>query len=268
MEKSACFQGKLAIFTGINISPKPKQCIENKGYLPKCPYICMMWFPKNSISLRIPANMHQYLGWRLSRDTTSLHPDLQRSHSLEGRWSHLEHGRRRTWRVDLENEISPPWNKPKKWHAIESWLFNRDPYNGLWNNPHITEYYFIPFKKLNQPGALFHGREGSLARCSLMMINPYLYSGKWLVGWMFHLFSNLFLKSWNVSVRTVFSNLPWFFFQIILSDWSNFPIQFLLRIRSKMSKISHVHPRLDFFSEAPQTHEKKQQQNRRFRRLV
>ena len=25
--------------------------------------------------------------------------------------------------------------------SIESWLFNRDPYNGLWNNPHLTVLY-------------------------------------------------------------------------------------------------------------------------------
>ena len=28
--------------------------------------------------------------------------------------------------------------------SIESWLFNRDPSDGLWNNPHLIVYSTIP----------------------------------------------------------------------------------------------------------------------------
>ena len=37
--------------------------------------------------------------------------------------------------------------------SIESWLVNRDPYNGLWNNPYITGQYIIPF--ITQPTKVF-----------------------------------------------------------------------------------------------------------------
>ena len=33
--------------------------------------------------------------------------------------------------------------KTNLWLSIESWLFHRDPYNGLWNNPYITGWYSI-----------------------------------------------------------------------------------------------------------------------------
>ena len=37
--------------------------------------------------------------------------------------------------------------------SIESWLFNRDLSKGLWNNPHITGQYFIPY--ITQPTRVF-----------------------------------------------------------------------------------------------------------------
>ena len=48
-----------------------------------------------------------------------------------------------------------PWKKLLLF--IESWLFNKDPYNGLWNNRHITGQYDLLYALTipNQPGALF-----------------------------------------------------------------------------------------------------------------
>ncbi len=42
---------------------------------------------------------------------------------------------------DLPSQHKSEQNERKRkklWLSIESWLFNRDLYNGLWNNPHIT----------------------------------------------------------------------------------------------------------------------------------
>ena len=41
-----------------------------------------------------------------------------------------------------------PWKKLLL--SIESWLFNKDPYNGLWNNPHITGQYNLLYTLANQ----------------------------------------------------------------------------------------------------------------------
>ena len=38
--------------------------------------------------------------------------------------------------------------------SIESWLFNRDPYNGLWNHPHLTVQYNLLYT-LNNQGPIF-----------------------------------------------------------------------------------------------------------------
>ena len=43
--------------------------------------------------------------------------------------------------------------KKKLLLSIESWLLNRDPYNGVWNNPHITVVVYSLYP--DQPGALF-----------------------------------------------------------------------------------------------------------------
>lgn len=55
------------------------------------------------------------------------------------------------WVTIWYHTLSP--NEPPT-RTLLQWFFNRDPYNRLWNNPHITGQFFIPNNSPKQPGGV------------------------------------------------------------------------------------------------------------------
>ena len=76
-------------------------------------------------------------------------------------------------------DIKHSWNicamKKTLLLSMKSWMVNRDPYNGLWNNPYITGWYNPLYNPTNQ--VFFHCSYGAHSGFSMTIWIVYCYLG-------------------------------------------------------------------------------------------
>ena len=110
-------------------------------------------------------------------------------------------------KMSLADQWAFHWNT-----VVFYWLVNRDPYIGLWNNPHIYNWVrFHPLYHINNQGFL------SLLTCWLVNRDP--YNGK-----LYSLYTWLDLGSMIPYMGFVASSLH------LHSTWRSIPVKWLINV--------------------------------------